>query len=128
MKHQHVANKPKPGPVLRNWRRIAVDGGMAILIGEVSGHPLLGDGWMTSSPLLAFEPASGWAQTESRRYVLAEPYPDDCALPDAAVDALVSRMLAGVGALALEDLPRALAEFETIARKLAEPIAAETRH
>lgn len=128
MKRKRNASKTKPGPVLRNWRRIDVGGGMAILIGEVSGHPLLADGWMTSSPLVAFDPDNGWAQTETRCYTLADSYPDELALPDRAVDALVNRLLAGLGAIALEDLPRALAAFETIAKKLAAPITAETRH
>ena len=128
MKHKHVASKTKPGPELRNWRRIAIGGETAFLIGEVSGHPLLNDGWMTSSPLVALDPRNGWAQTMSRRYVLAEPYPDELALPDGAVDALVARLFDDVGVIALADLPRALAAAEAIARKLAEPISVESRH
>lgn len=128
MKHKHVASKTKPGPELRNWRRIAIGGETAFLIGEVSGHPLLPDGWMTSSPLIAFDPGNGWAQTMSRRYALAEPYPEELALPDGAVDALMARLFDGVGVIALADLSRTLAAAEAIARKLAEPIGGETRH
>ena len=128
MKHKHVASKTKPGPELRNWRRIAIGGETAFLIGEVSGHPLLNDGWMTSSPLVALDPRNGWARTMSRRYILGEPYPDDRALPEGAVDALVARLFDCVGVIALENLPRALATAEAIARKLAEPVSGETRH
>ena len=128
MHNDHDENEGNPGPTLRNWRRIVVGGGMAFLIGEVSGHPLLNDGWMTSSPLVALDPRNGWARTMSRRYILGEPYPDDRALPEGAVDALVARLFDCVGVIALENLPRALATAEAIARKLAEPVSGETRH
>ncbi len=129
MRHERVTSKGgKPGPTLRHWRRIDVGDGLAFLVGEVSGHPLLGDGWMISSPLVAYDPANGWARTESRRYQLADPYPSDLALPDAAVGVLVSRVFDGVGVIELADLPRALAAAEAIARKLAEPISVESRH
>ena len=38
-------------PLLDHWA-IAIDGPVRLLIGVVSNHPLLDDGWCTTSPLM----------------------------------------------------------------------------
>jgi hypothetical protein len=43
------------------------------LIGQVTGHPRLGDRPVMTSPLWAADPASQWVRTTSRFYRLGEP-------------------------------------------------------
>ena len=43
---------------------------MVRLIGVVSGHPSIADGWCTTSVVLAADEAAGWARTVSRYYRL----------------------------------------------------------
>ena len=57
-------------PVLSHWTVEVLPGGLPYLIGEVSGHPQLADGWCTTSVLLAADLELGWARTLSRYYRL----------------------------------------------------------
>ena len=87
-------------PVLKNWRLIgAVADRLGILVGEVSGHPSLPDGWITTSAVSDIAQDRSWARTVSRRYDLATPFPDDHRLPAAATEAILSRLLRNAGTL-----------------------------
>lgn len=57
-------------PLLSHWVVEPVSGGLVRLFGEVSGHPLLPDGWCTTSAVLAADEAAGWVRTASRYYRL----------------------------------------------------------
>jgi hypothetical protein len=106
-------------PILNNWRLIG--GGenvLGTLVGEVSGHPSLPDGWVITSAVAEIAEDRSWAQTSSRRYHLAMPLPDNQPLPPAAADAVLNRLLRNAGTLpSLAALER-LAE---LAAKLSEP-------
>ena len=87
-------------PILRNWRLIAGNGvKLGILVGEVSGHPLLPDGWVTTSAVAAIADDGTWAKTASRRYLLDGPLPENVPLPAAATQAVLVRLLRNVGPL-----------------------------
>lgn len=63
-------------PVLDLWRPLVSPHGAPILWGLASGHPRLGNTWVTTSQLVAIGPAKGWARTASRWYALARPFTD----------------------------------------------------
>jgi hypothetical protein len=80
-------------PILNNWRRIGVGhGSPGILVGEVSGHPTLPDGWITTSAVKGIAADCSHAHTASRRYELGTPLPDDQPLPQAAKDTILARL------------------------------------
>lgn len=57
-------------PLLSNWAVEAQFGGLVRLVGVVTGHPSLRDGWCTTSIVLAADEEAGWARTVSRYYRL----------------------------------------------------------
>lgn len=57
-------------PLLSNWAVEAQFGGTLRLVGVVSGHPSIPDGWCTTSVVLAADTDAGWARTVSRYYRL----------------------------------------------------------
>lgn len=57
-------------PLLSSWVVEAQFGGAAHLIGMVSGHPSVPDGWCTTSVVLAVDVDAGWTRTLSRYYRL----------------------------------------------------------
>ena len=61
-------------PKLDHWRALESPSGTPILWGDASGHPRLGDIWITSSHLIALNPEQSWARTVSRWYVLVSPF------------------------------------------------------
>lgn len=63
-------------PELDHWRALIAPSGAPILWGEASGHPRLGDIWITTSHLIAINIEQAWARTVSRWYVLASPFSD----------------------------------------------------
>lgn len=80
-------------PFLDRWRQVAKSQfGQGVLVGYVSGHPSVKQGWVVTSPLLSISVAEATAQTQSRHYRLGSPYPDDIALPPAARRILFLRM------------------------------------
>lgn len=102
-------------PILNNWRHIARHGtAPGILVGEVSGHPLLPDGWITTSAVSEIAEDRSWAQTASRRYQLGTPLPDDERLPQAATYAVMNRLLRNAGGLSLAELDRLAAFAEEL--------------
>lgn len=60
-------------PRLDLWRPLLSPPGIPILGGHVTGHPLLRDTVITTSPLIALDADVGWARTFSRWYVLGTP-------------------------------------------------------
>lgn len=57
-------------PLLTGWAVQPMPGGLFRLVGFVSGHPLLQDGCITTSAILAADEQAGWARTVSRYYRL----------------------------------------------------------
>ena len=61
-------------PLLDLWQAaVAQSTGLPLLWGCVAGHPLLRDGWIHTSPLIALGTDLGWARTRSRWYRLGTP-------------------------------------------------------
>lgn len=60
-------------PRLDLWRPLLSPSGVPILGGHVTGHPLLGETTITTSPLIALDADVGWARTLSRWYALGTP-------------------------------------------------------
>ena len=105
-------------PVLNNWRLIGGNGNvLGVLVGEVSGHPLLRNGWIVTSTVAEVTGDRSWARTANRRYQLATPLPDDQPLPPAATDAVLNSLFRSAGELpSLEALER----LTVLAEKLSE--------
>jgi hypothetical protein len=59
-------------PSIDQWLAMLTPTGVC-LIGDVSGHPQLGDRPATTSPLWAADPDGKWVRTTSRFYRLGEP-------------------------------------------------------
>jgi len=95
-------------PILNNWRYVSVGhGSRGILVGEVSGHPLLPDGWITTSAVRDIAEDRSHAHTASRRYELATPLPEDKPLPQAAKDAILTRLVRNAARASSNSLPNA---------------------
>jgi hypothetical protein len=60
-------------PILADWALGDSSNDLVRLVGWVTGHPLLDDGWITTSVLLAIDPERKWARTVSRLYRLDKP-------------------------------------------------------
>ena len=60
-------------PVLSNWVLAEEPENLFRLAGMVSGHPLLADGWCTTSIVLVMDPDRNWVRTVSRLYRLEKP-------------------------------------------------------
>lgn len=81
-------------PLITTWRPIALPSGpSAMLVGIVSGHPLVKDGWVTTSIVLKLDRASARARTNSRWYRLGDELPDYLPLPPGAQDVLLARIV-----------------------------------
>jgi hypothetical protein len=100
-------------PILRHWRI-----NYEIGIGEVSGHPTIQDGWMTTSRVLEVADDRTWMRTKSRLYRLEDPFPNDAAMPPGARDAVLARSLRNAGAVGLEKLETLIVAGEKIADKV----------
>ena len=110
-------------PILNNWRRIGIGhGSPGILVGEVSGHPSLPDGWITTSAVREIASDSSHAQTASRRYELGTPPPGDKSLPQTARDAIMTRLLRNAPRTPSVGLPSSteLQRLATFAEELSE--------
>lgn len=57
-------------PILSDWMIEPLRGGLYRLVGTVSDHPSIRDGWCTTSPVLAIDPLGAWVRTVSRYYRL----------------------------------------------------------
>ncbi|QPM92025.1 hypothetical protein PSAL_032880 [Pseudooceanicola algae] len=83
-----VHRRPDPAqlkteaPCLANWT-VATRGREIFLVGDVTGHPLLGDSWIQTSTLIFVSEDRQWARTLSRWYRLRSafvpPLPDEYA-------------------------------------------------
>lgn len=57
-------------PLLSDWIFETHPAGLIRLVGIVSGHPTIPDGWCTTSVVLVADETAGWARTVSRYYLL----------------------------------------------------------
>ena len=55
-------------PALNGWAFRNAPDDLVRLVGWVTDHPLLEDGWITTSVVLAIDPERKWARTVSRLY------------------------------------------------------------
>lgn len=63
-------------PLAETWIPLVKDGtDLPVLWGYVTGHPLLGDRFIRTSPLIGLSRETGWARTFNRWYRLGEPFP-----------------------------------------------------
>jgi len=62
----------RDAPLVENWAAVLAPVGVC-LIGQVSGHPVLGDGPIITSPLYAADPGGRWVRSTARFYLLGEP-------------------------------------------------------
>lgn len=69
-----TAEELAAAPILDIWRPMLTQHRMAVLWGEVSGHPKLGRDLITTSRLVAIDRERGWARTVSRWYHLGTPF------------------------------------------------------
>lgn len=61
-------------PILKSWLPVHGPTGHGVaLVGLVSGHPFVGDGWIRTSPLCGLDGNGEWARSTSRWYQLIEP-------------------------------------------------------
>lgn len=64
-------------PILNPWQILQENEPPILrLYGCATGHPTIDDDFLTTSPLLAFDPASGWARTRSRWYKIGPDWED----------------------------------------------------
>jgi hypothetical protein len=93
-------------PVLRNWRILGADtDSLGIFVGEVSGHPLLGTGWITTSEIVELGEDRSWAVTMSRRYELVDELPLDQPLSRGAANAVLNRLIStGPAVMTIKEL------------------------
>lgn len=105
-------------PLLQNWRMVAG----TKLVGEVTGHPWIEDGWMLTSRLVsASDPIARTAQCESRVYRLGEPWPVDEPMPRAAREIVIRGILVNLRPFAVEDLAKAHHAAKTLAEAAFRP-------
>lgn len=62
-------------PILSDWTSAICLFGNVNLVGSVTKHPTLESQIISTSHLIAINPAAGWARTMSRWYQLAQPVP-----------------------------------------------------
>jgi hypothetical protein len=60
-------------PRLEGWAIEEVSPGLFLLVGVVSGHPRVADGWCSTSVLLVLDKHRKYARTVSRLYKLGKP-------------------------------------------------------
>lgn len=82
-------------PVLCNWRWILYENGpeLGVFLGEVTGHPLLNDGWVITSSVQWISDDRSCARTLSRLYELKEEFPRDQALPEKPRNILLTNLV-----------------------------------
>lgn len=82
-------------PILRNWRLISFENGpeSSLFLGEVTGHPLLNDGWIITSPVRWISDDRSCARTVSRLYELGDEFPRDQSMPEKPRNILWTRLV-----------------------------------
>lgn len=112
-----AASGPSPedlqeAPLLDGWIAVAEITGNLCLLGKVEGHPSIGSGTISTSPLMKIDPEAGYARTVSRWYRLGRPMsetdPDHalylaspqclrwCPIPDSKIDELAGVVMEGI--------------------------------
>lgn len=104
-------------PILQNWRLILGDAkALGILVGQVTGHPKLLDGWITTSVVEELADDHSWAVTRSRRYVLGKPIPADQSIPPGGTDAVLNRLFRAYGTVTLAELDKLVARANALSK------------
>ncbi|WP_371170032.1 DUF6634 family protein [Aliiroseovarius sp. 2305UL8-7] len=102
-------------PRLERWRTVT-DRNSTRLRGEVTGHPILFDQRIVTSPLLALDQDKKWARTISRYYVLGEPAVSE---PSSSKVAHYKKRLAEASPRVLHHQHYQLSDYPAIARVMA---------
>jgi hypothetical protein len=82
-------------PILNNYILTATSDDRPVVIGEVSGHPGLDDGFIASSAVVAINAAEGYMRTQSRWYRLGLAM-KDAKVGDLSADALQTYLVATI--------------------------------
>ena len=111
-------------PILRNWRLIPFEASaLGAFLGEVTGHPLLNDGWIITSNVRWISDDRSCARTESRRYQIQEEFPRDQAMPEKPRNILLTRLVMNYGVPFGLASQEKLAELTDYASYLCGPLA-----
>lgn len=98
-------------PLLEHWRPFRTLHGGTVLAGYVSGYPVLRNGPMRTSGLLALDPDTSWARTVSRWYRLgSQPNANTPIMPDNLAMAL---LIDGLHPLIILEVQKLTAEIHT---------------
>lgn len=65
-------------PYINPYRFVDTGRGFQGLYGPVEGHPIILDPYITTTPVLGFDPDAGWARTRSRLYRLGPDWQFQC--------------------------------------------------
>jgi len=69
-----AAKELRDAPILEDWYAYPARPGVEVLVGRVTGHPRVPDGPVTTSAVVAYDSAAGWARTRNRVYKLGAAY------------------------------------------------------
>jgi hypothetical protein len=92
---------------------------LGVLIGEITGHPSVRDGWTSTSPVVSIDREAKRARTRSRWYRLGEELPATEPLPPEARKGLVARYLRERGGATTPD---DIVEIAAIVAALSKPL------
>jgi hypothetical protein len=74
-------------PIIDDWCPVLTPSGFLVLIGNVTGHPTLRPGLITTSLIIGMDETAGWARTWGRWYKLGKRFePDVIMKADAGPD------------------------------------------
>lgn len=92
-------------PILRNWRLIPFEDEpeLRVFLGEVTGHPLLNEGWVITSPMQWISDDRSCARTHSRLYKLENEFPRDQRLPEKPRNILFSSLVTRSGVITIDE-------------------------
>lgn len=93
-------------PHLDLWHVVRDPNGYTVLMGRVTGHPIVRGPMIYTSPLLRIDIEAGWARTFSRFYSLGAPLSD--AGPAAETAAIAAAAAIGYRQSRIDDLPKAM--------------------
>lgn len=103
-------------PRIDQWRLVPV---VNSLVGKVTGHPKLRDGWIITSTVAELNRDTRRARTQSRWYELGEELPSDKPLPAPGYDLLLHTLAPKVNTI--EDIARLFEVVEHLAAPPGKP-------
>lgn len=81
-------------PKLSNWRlMVATPGKRGFVVGELTGHPQVKDGWVTTGQVVTLDEHNHILKTRKTTFRLGKPLPQGEPLPAAAYDAVIKMAL-----------------------------------